>query len=107
VLNREDPTARVRRVRIIDYQTLESDVDLLPALLQAALRRCAAEDYCVLEHRGSGLPKMRSFDHLAPYRRKLPNWPDYSRAADPALAAELGKPEAWVPSSFDGDASFA
>jgi hypothetical protein len=107
VLNREDPAGRVRRVRLIDYQTLESDVELLPALLRAALRRCAAEGYSVLEHRGCGLPKMRSFDHFAPYRRKLPNWPYYYRAADPAVAAELARPKAWDPSSFDGDASFA
>ena len=105
VLNRQDWRQGVRRMRLIDYQTLEPDVDLLPELLQAALRRCAAEGFYVLEHLGCGLPKMRSFDHFAPYRRKLPNWPFYYHAADPALAAELRRPEAWDPSTFDGDAS--
>ena len=47
-----------------------------------------------------------SFDRFAPYRRKLPNWPFYYRAADPALCAELVQPKVWDPSSFDGDASF-
>ncbi len=49
---------------------------------------------------------MRSLDQYAPYRRKLPSWSYYYRAADPALAAEMAKAEAWDPSGFDGDASF-
>ncbi len=49
---------------------------------------------------------MRSFDRFAPYRQKLPYWPFYYHAADPALEADLGKPQVWDPSSFDGDASF-
>jgi hypothetical protein len=105
VLNRQDWGRGVRRMRLVDYQTLEPDVDLLPALLQAALKRCAAEGLFVLEHHGCGLPKMNSLDRLAPYRRKLPNWPFYYHVADPALAAELRSPAAWDPSSFDGDAS--
>ena len=49
---------------------------------------------------------MHSFDRLAPYRRRLPNWPFYYHAPDPTLAAELCKPQAWDPSEFDGDACF-
>jgi hypothetical protein len=105
VLNRQDWGRGVRRMRLIDYQTLESDIDLLPGLLRAALRRCVVEDLYALEHLGCGLPKMSSLDRLAPYRRRLPNWPVYYHAADPALAAELRSPETWDPSSFDGDAS--
>ncbi len=93
-------------MRLIDYQSVERDADLLPGLLQAALQRCIAEDFYVLEHLGRGLPKMHSFDQFAPYRRKLPNWPFYYHAANPALAAELRKPESWDPSEFDGDASY-
>jgi hypothetical protein len=106
VLKRQDLRQGVRRMRLVDYQTLETDTDLLPGLLQAALRRCAAEDFYLLEHLGCGLPKMRSFDRFARYRRKLPQWPFYYHTADPALAAELRQPEVWDPSEFDGDASF-
>jgi hypothetical protein len=106
VLHRQDWGQEGRRMRVIDYQTLEPDVDLLPGLLQPALRRCAAEGFSVLEHLGCGLRKMRNFDHFAPYRHKRSNWPFYYHAADPALAAELSRPEAWEPSTFDGDASF-
>ena len=105
VLKRQDRNEGVRRMRVIDYQTLESDVDLLSALLHAARRRCAAEGFYVLEHFGCGLPKMRSFDQFAPYRRKVPSWAYYYRAADPALADEFRRSDAWDPSAYDGDAS--
>lgn len=95
------------RMRLVDYQTLEPDEDLLPGLLKAALKRCAAEGIYVLEHLGCGLPKMHSFDRFAPYRRRLPCWKYYYKGADPALDAELARPEVWDPSAFDGDASIA
>jgi hypothetical protein len=106
VLKREDRREGVRRMRLIDYQSVEPDADLLPLLLRAALKRCATEDIWVLEHLGCALPKMRSLDRCAPYRRKLPCWPYYFHTVDPALAAELMKAEAWDASAFDGDASF-
>ena len=80
-------------------------MSLVTSRMASALRRCAAEGIHVLEHLGCGLPKMRSFDHFAPYRRKRSNWPFYYHAADPSLAAEFRRPEAWDPSTFDGDAS--
>ena len=73
---------------------------------RAALDRCATEGFYVFEHLGCGLPKMRSFEGFAPYRRKLPNWPFYYHAADSTLQADLRRPEAWDPSDFDGDGSF-
>jgi hypothetical protein len=106
ILKRQDQGQLMRRMRLIDYQSLESQDDLLPGLLRGALRKCIAEDYHVLEHLGCGLPKMRSFERFAPYRRKLPCWPFYYRAADPTLASQLTRPEAWDPSAYDGDASY-
>jgi hypothetical protein len=49
---------------------------------------------------------MRGFDSFAPHRRERPSWSFYYHAGDPALAADLRRPEAWDPSLFDGDASF-
>jgi hypothetical protein len=106
ILKREDRREGARRMRLLDYQTLEANVDLLPALLRAALRRCAMEGIWVLEHLGCGLPKWRSFDEHAPYRRKLPSWSYYYHAVDPTLDVELRKAEVWDPSGYDGDASF-
>jgi hypothetical protein len=105
VLNRQDWGQGGRRMRVIDYQSLEPPDHLLPGLLQPALQRCVAEGFHVLEHLGYGLPRMRCFDQFAPYRHKHSSWPFYYHAAEPALAAELSRPEAWDPSTFDGDAS--
>jgi hypothetical protein len=100
----------LRRMRLIDYQTADQTFgpreDLLPALLRPVLQRCAAENIDLLDHLGRDLPKMRAFDRFAPYRLKQSCWPFYYRAADPAIDAELARPEVWDPSTFDGDASF-
>lgn len=106
IVKRHELAQRMRRMRVIDFQTLDPQGDLLPGLLRAALARCAAEGHDVLEHVGCGLPRMRDFDRFAPYRRQLPCWPFYYRAVDPALHSQLAQPEFWSPSTFDGDASF-
>jgi hypothetical protein len=102
----EEHRGGLRRMRLVDYQTVEPAEDLLPALLRPILERCAAEGMHLLDHLGCGVPKTGSFDAFAPYRLKQSCWPFYYRAADPEIDAELAKPEVWDPSMFDGDASF-
>lgn len=104
ILKRLNSANGLTRVRLIDYQTIERDVDLLADMLAYALRRCAAENVSVLEKPGSGLSKFRAFDKFAPYRRKQ-SWPLFYRAVDPGLAAKLCAPEVWEPSEYDGDAT--
>lgn len=99
-------TQGIRGMRLVDYQTIEPDTDVLPELLRAALERCAKEDLSILEMLGRGIPKMRVVDECAPCRKELENWKFYYRASDSALDAELRRPECWDPSGFDGDVSF-
>jgi hypothetical protein len=106
IFKRQDGTDGIRRMQLVDYQTLDADEDLLPGLLRLALRRCARENMFALEQVGCGVPKRASFDDYAPYRHKFECWRFYYRAADPAIHAELALPEVWDPSIFDGDASF-
>ena len=106
IFNRQGRNDGIPRMQLVDYQTLDPDEDLLPGLLQVALQRCANENLLVLEQVGCGVPKHASFDDYAPYRRKLRSWCYYFRAADPAIHAELSRPEVWDPSMFDGDAHF-
>ena len=96
----------VRSMKLIDFQSVEPDVDLLPSLLDIALQRSAAENCSVLEHHGCGIPKMRSFDELAPYRIDKPGWSFYYCATDPKFEAELAEPGVWDPSEYDGDSSY-
>ncbi|HEY5095894.1 MAG TPA: hypothetical protein VII69_12335 [Candidatus Eremiobacteraceae bacterium] len=95
-----------RQVDFVDYQTIEPDIDFLPGLLHAALRRCAKEGVYILRNLGRGVPKMRVLDDCAPYRNELSNWRFFYRAADPDLDAELRAARFWDPSVYDGDASF-
>ena len=107
ILNRrDDARTGLRRVRVVDFQAVDPEPGaMLASLLRAALGRCASEGVHALEHVGVGLPNMPGLDRLAFRRRGLPSWPFYYKAADAALAAELGAPGAWAPSAFDGDAS--
>jgi hypothetical protein len=101
---RQDTPDEVPHMRLVDFQTIEQEADLLPDLLAVALRRCVAQDVCVLDKPGLGLAKTHAFDEFAPYRRKQ-NWPFFYRAVDPALAVELRDAKVWDPSEYDGDAS--
>lgn len=106
IVKRHDQPGGFRRMRLVDYQSIDPDADLLPLLLRAAITASSAEAIDIFDHVGVGLPKMRALDDLAPRRHAMGNWPFYCRSNDPALSAQLSRPEIWDPSSFDGDASF-
>jgi hypothetical protein len=95
-----------RQAYLADYQTIDADVDVLPAFLGAALTRCAREGVYLLRNVGRGVPKMRAFDDHAPYRSRHASWKFYFRAGDPGLDAALHDSSVWDPSLYDGDASF-
>jgi hypothetical protein len=96
----------VNSMKIVDFQTVEPDVDLLPGLLELGLRRASAEKCAFLEQCGVGLPKMRWFEYIAPYRPAKGAWSFYYVADEPSLAERLADPAVWVPSEYDGDASY-
>jgi hypothetical protein len=106
IFERKDSGQELRRMRLVDYQTIEQDADLLTDLLAVALRRCVADGVCVLDKSGLGLPQTRAFDEAAPYRRRQP-WPFWFQASDPTLLSELRRPEFWEPTEYDGDASIS
>jgi hypothetical protein len=96
-----------RQVDLADYQTIESGVDLLPILLEAALRCSAKYGVYTLVNSGRGVPKLRALDEHAPYRLKQGTWCFYYRAANKFLETKLQEPQYWDPSTYDGDASLA
>ena len=93
-------------MRLVDYQTIEPEIDFLTAFLDVALQRCATEDFHILESLGRGVPKMHMVDERAPHRETLENWKFFYGAANPTLHADLRRSEFWDPSAYDGDASF-
>lgn len=96
----------MRSMKIVDYQTVDPSVDLLPGLARAAAERCAHDHVGMLEHNGCELPKMSGFDQVAPYRITKAAWSFYYRTTDPDLADALAHPDVWDPSEYDGDTSF-
>lgn len=104
-VKQRDRSAGVSSMRLVDFQTVDTSVDLLPVLLRPAAARCASEGNGVLEHLGCGIPKTAGFDRYAPYRTDKVAWSFYVRTPDPRLAAELANPGVWDPSEYDGDAS--
>jgi hypothetical protein len=101
-----DRPGGVRGMKILDYQTVDPAVDLLPGLVRAAAARAAHEGISLLEHNGTDIPKMSGFDRFAPYRLTKAAWSFYFVTSDPVLSAELVEPGVWDPSEYDGDASF-
>jgi hypothetical protein len=105
IFERKDSAGEdLRRMRLIDYQTIEPEADLFAGMLSAALRRCVAENISVLSKSGLGLAATKVFDETAPYRGKQP-WPFWYRSENPALAEELSHARHWEPTEYDGDAS--
>ena len=106
VLKQHHRPPDVSSLKLVDYQTLEPDTDLLPGIVRLAKRRAAAERCAFLEHHGCGLPKMRAFERIARYRAVKPSWSFFYYTEDSQLAKRLAEPDVWDPSEFDGDSSY-
>jgi len=95
----------LKRLSLIDFQSLDGTTALLSPLLSWALKRCRDEGIHVLENVGRWLEPGELIKTAAPYQRKLPAWSYFYRASHPKLAESLRNRRAWAPSLFDGDAS--
>jgi hypothetical protein len=97
----------LRRMRLVDFQSLDGSTELLPPIISWALGKCRAEGIHMLESVGRWLESGELLDVLAPYRRKLfgTAWLYAYRANNAVLAGQLRDRRVWAPSLFDGDAS--
>jgi hypothetical protein len=102
---RDEPEYGLKRMRMVDFQACEWHDHYCAALVQRAYDECRTQGIHVLENVGCALERTRMFDEFALYRRKLPGWSFFYLTRDEALAACLADPQAWAPSSYDGDAS--
>ncbi|HTQ55154.1 MAG TPA: hypothetical protein VMI94_11885 [Bryobacteraceae bacterium] len=100
-----DPIACLRRMRLVDFQSLDGGTALLAPILLWALRKCGQERIHLLENVGRWLEKGEWVASAAPYRRKLATWTYFYRAAKPGLAHSLMDRGVWAPSLYDGDAT--
>jgi hypothetical protein len=101
----DNPAVGLKRMRLVDFQTLDGNTALLAPMLSWALEGCRNEGIDMLESIGFRTDKGRVIKDIVPYKRKLPSWLYFYKTANENLAAMLRDPNAWDPSQFDGDAS--
>jgi|SRR5579872_977455 len=102
----DSPEIKLKRVRLVDFQSLDGTSQALIPMLAWALRQCEQQKIHMLEAYGFRPDKQSVIDRLAPYRRQLPAWfYFYKTWGNTDLEEILRDPEVWDPSHFDGDAS--
>jgi hypothetical protein len=102
--NKDVTSIGLRRVRLIDYQSLDGDPSLLIPMLAQEVERCRHEGAMVLESIGWGLDRGALMDRIAPHVRTMPSWQYFYKAATAELARRCKDPSIWAPSQYDGDA---
>jgi len=104
-LRYDNPAYGLKRIRLVDFQTLEATPTSLIPMVRWALERCLREKIDSLECIGFRSDKQNLIATIAPYQRRLPSWLYFYKARDKNLAEKLKDPAVWDPSQFDGDAS--
>ncbi len=106
VLCRQDnPAFALKRMRLIDFQSLDESPNALQPLLTFALEKCQREGIHMLEAIGFSSAKQRIIDSMNPHYRELSSWRYFYRTNRPPLSARLGEVNAWDPTCYDGDSS--
>jgi hypothetical protein len=106
IFDRQDnvPLA-LKRVRLVDFQALHGAEEALRPALCWMLDKCRQDKIGVLEVIGSWADRPNLPQIPGSYRRTLPSWMYYYKAAEKQLSETLKDPGVWAPSSFEGDAS--
>jgi hypothetical protein len=86
---RDNANFGLKRVRLVDFQSLDGTTALLSPILSWALGKCRDEGIHMLENVGQWLDQGDLIDSLAPHRRKLSTWTCVYRTTNPNLAASL------------------
>ncbi|MCA9406875.1 MAG: hypothetical protein KC684_10070, partial [Candidatus Omnitrophica bacterium] len=95
----------LKRVRLIDFQTLKGGNDDLLILLNYALRKATKTNVHMVEVFGFKESIQQIVKSRAPFERKLPSWLFFYKALNKDLEKRLDNEAVWNPTSFDGDGS--
>jgi len=101
----DNSTFGLRRIRLIDFQTLDGNTAALVSMLAWTMERCRREGIDMVESIGFCTDKENVIRRFAPNQRELPSWLYFYKTRDTSLASRLNDPNVWDPSQFDGDAS--
>jgi len=102
-LRQDNYNVGLKRVRLVDFQSLDNEPHALGGMLWLALERCREQGFHMLEVNGFSAEKRAMLEPLAPHHRQLPCWLYYYKARDKQLAESLKDPSVWDPTPFDGD----
>lgn len=101
----DNPKYGLRRVRLVDFQSLDPDPDILLEILARAAEKCRYDGIHMLESAGFADVTRSIITAAAPYKHQFPSWLYFYKAANTELGLKLSEPSVWDPSLFDGDAS--
>ena len=101
----DNPAFGLKRLRLVDFQTIDGSSEVLTPILSWALEHCRSHGIHLLETIGLSAVRQRVVEKLKPHKRELPSWMYFYKTNDTGLAESLENPEVWDPSCFDGDAS--
>jgi len=104
-LRYDNPQLRLCRMRLVDFQTLDANPDILAGVFSWAAQKCRKDGIHMLEYLGFCSEKRDVLDRLAVHKRKMSSWLYYYKSSRPDLAQRLSDPKVWDPCQFDGDAS--
>jgi hypothetical protein len=104
ILDRPDDAHELRRIRLVDFQTLGGYEQMLSPLLWRALQKCCSEGIHLMEVTGCWLDRAELPRVVPSHFRNLSSWTFYYKAIDEEFAKALKDPKVWQPSCFDGDA---
>lgn len=101
----DNPKIGLKRMRLVDFQTLDGNTATLQRMISWALKKCGEEGVHMLECIGLPPDADRILRNLAPEERILPCWLYYYKPANAVLGDRLAEADAWNPALFDGDSS--
>lgn len=104
----DDEKLGLRRLRVVDIQTVRDEADIILSLMVAALEHAARLKVHVVEAVGFHKSKRGVLELLNPQRRVYPSCPyvyKVKKGCEP-LRDALQNSDVWDASQFDGDASF-
>jgi hypothetical protein len=103
----DDERIGLRRLRVIDIQTIRDDADIIFSLMRAALEHARRSGVDVVEAIGFHKSKRDVLERMNPHHRTYPTCPYLYKvkANYQPLQDALRNPDSWDASQFDGDAS--
>jgi hypothetical protein len=106
ILCRQDNVGfSLKRMRLVDFQSLDESQNGLRPLLAFALEKCQGEGIHMMEAIGFSPDKQRIIDSMNPHYRELSSWRYFYRTDRSSLSASLSQASAWDPTCYDGDSS--